>query len=81
MRKYLGIISIVTIILTLLVLREGEGEIDPYIEKYILFLGIGLSVLLAFFSNGLWRKTLLMLYGLGLFLFIVMAIVLAVAHM
>lgn len=79
MRKYLGIISIVTIILTLLVLREGE--IDPYIEKYILFLGIGLSVLLAFFSNGLWRKTLLMLYGLGLFLFIVMAIVLAVAHM
>lgn len=83
MRRYLGIVSVIILISTFLVMQFTiVGKVGSPTDIIVLFIGIGLSIVTALFSEkGLLKTILLSLYGILIVGFIIMVIGFAVAHM
>lgn len=83
MRKYLGIVSIITLISTTLVIQFFvAGKVSSPADIIILLTGAGLTIFTALFSEkGQLKTILLSLYGLLIIGFLLISIIFGVAHM
>jgi len=83
MRKHLVLVSIIIFIVTILIMKFFMvGKVSGMVGTNFLIAGVGVSVLLAIFSEkGRVKTIVLSLYSLLIVGFIIMAILYSVAHM
>lgn len=83
LRKYLGIVSIIIFISAFLIMQIFLiGKVSGAIGTAFLIIAVGISVLLALFSQkGRLKTTILSLYGVLIVGYITISILFAVAHM
>lgn len=82
MRKYLGIISIIIFVMTVLITEVFmTGKVSGGTATKFLLVGVGVSILLVIFSEkGRVKTIVLSLYGLLIAGFITIAILFALSH-